>query len=284
LLAKVVDPAQPSSQAHSFSDWPSVRVNVGQSSELGGVDQQEQACFEPDPKGKAIAQPNFQVLSSSDWLSVRSDAGQSSDLEASTSSGVPPAVLRSSLLSGNSLSVGGPVGPAVSPDPVVLMSVVTIGESMEVMSPAKVLPELNQAVSKSRVDSLADLSQEPTDILRAVSEGRDRMSRLFGPCSGGVGGGSFAWQGNFSGELVVSRLNGWGLPLKPLQNYLFMQAKDGVGNSNSHPTRCSDLVVFQEGDQPKAVADSEKVLWDVDVGEREGKVGLVSPLNSYTNS
>jgi len=34
---KVVDPAQPSSQAHSFSDW--ARVNVGQSSELGGVDQ-----------------------------------------------------------------------------------------------------------------------------------------------------------------------------------------------------------------------------------------------------
>jgi hypothetical protein len=94
---KVVDPAQPSSQAHSFSDWPRVRVNVGQSSELGGVDQQEQACFEPDPKGKAITQPNFQVLSSSDWLPVRSDVGQSSDLEASTSSSVPPAVLRSSL-------------------------------------------------------------------------------------------------------------------------------------------------------------------------------------------
>jgi hypothetical protein len=180
--------------------------------------------------------------------------------------------------------VGGPLGPAVSPDPVVLMSVVTIGESIEVMSPARVQPELNQAVSKSKVDGPADLSQEPTDILRAVSEGRDRMSSLFGPCSGGVGGGSFAWQGNFSGELVVSGLNGWGLPLKPLQNYLFMQAKDGVGNSNSQPTGCSDLVVFQEGDQPKAVADSGKVLCDVDVGEREDRVRSVSPLNSYTNS
>jgi len=72
--------------------------------------------------------------------------------------------------------------------------------------------------------------------------------------------------------------------LKPLQNYLFMQAKDGVGNSNSQPTGCSDLVVFQEGDQPKAVADSGKVLCDVDVGEREDRVRSVSPLNSYTNS
>jgi hypothetical protein len=40
---------------------------------------------------------------------------------------------------------------------------------------------------------------------------------------------------------------------------------------------------FQEGDQPKVVADSGKVLCDVDVGEREGRVGSVSPLNSYTN-
>jgi hypothetical protein len=92
------------------------------------------------------------------------------------------------------------VGPAVSPDPVVLMSVVTIGESMEVMSSARVQPELNQAVSKSRVDGLADLSQEPTDILRAVSEGRDWMSRLFGPCSGGVGGGSLLGKGIFQGS------------------------------------------------------------------------------------
>jgi hypothetical protein len=57
-----------------------------------------------------------------------------------------------------------------------------------------------------------------------------------------------------------------------------------VGNSNSQPNGCSDLVVFQEGDQPKAVADSGKVLRDVDVGEREGRVGSVSPLNTYTNS
>jgi hypothetical protein len=52
-------------------------------------------------------------------------------------------VLRSSLLSGNSLLVGGPVGSADSPDPVVMMSAVTIGESTEVLSPARVQPELN---------------------------------------------------------------------------------------------------------------------------------------------
>jgi hypothetical protein len=173
---------------------------VGQSSELGGVDQQEQDCFEPDPKGKAIAQPNFHALSSSDRLLVRSDVGQFSDLEASMSSGVPPAALRSSLLSGNSLLVGGPMGPAVSPDPVVLMSGVTISELMEVMSPARVQPELNQAVSKSRVDVLADLSQEPTDILRAVSEGRDRMSRLFGPCSEVSGEVHLLGKGIFQGS------------------------------------------------------------------------------------
>jgi hypothetical protein len=207
---KGLAPAQQSSQAHSISDWPWVRLNVGQSSELGGVDQQEQVCFEPDPKGKAIAQPIFQVLSCSDRLSVRSEAGQSSDLEASTSSGVPLAVPRSSLLSGISLSVGGTVGPAVSPDPVDLMSVVTIGEPMEVMSPTRVQPELNLAVRESMVDGLADFFQVPIDFLSAVSEGRAPMSRLFGPCAGSGGGGSFAWKGNFSGELVVSGLNGWG--------------------------------------------------------------------------
>jgi hypothetical protein len=72
--------------------------------------------------------------------------------------------------------------------------------------------------------------------------------------------------------------------LKPIQNYLFRQAKDGVGKSNSQPTGCSDLVVFQEGDQHKTVADSGKVLWEVDVVEREGRMGAVSPLNTYTNS
>jgi len=164
---------------------------------------------------------------------VRRDAGQSSNLEAASSPGVPPAVLRSSLLLGNSLSMGGSVGPADSPDPVDLMSVVAIDESMVVMSSARVQPEQNQVVSKSRVDGLANLFQVPIEIPHAVTEGRDRMSRPFGPCSGSVGGGSFAWQGNFSRELVVSRLNGWGLPLNPLQDYLFLQAKDGVGNSNS---------------------------------------------------
>jgi hypothetical protein len=247
-LDRGVDPIgmapQPSSQAHSILDWPWVRLNMGQFSELGGVDQQEKECFEPDPKGKAIAQPIFQVLSCSDRLSVRNEAGQSSDLEASTSFGVPPAMPRSSLLSCISLSVGGTVGPAVSPDPVDLMSVVTIGESMEVMSPERVQPELNLAVTKSRVDGLADFFQVPTDLLSVVSEGRARMLRLFGPCAGSVGGGSFAWKGNFSGELVVSGLIGWGLPLKPLQDYLCMQAKDGVGNSNSQQIGCSYLVVF----------------------------------------
>jgi len=96
--------------------------------------------------------------------------------------------------------VGGPLGPAVSPDPVVLMSVVTIGESIEVMSPARVQPELNQAVSKSKVDGPADLSQEPTDILRAVSEGRDRMSRLFGPCSEVSGEVHLLGKGIFQGS------------------------------------------------------------------------------------
>jgi len=207
---KGVAPAQQSSQAHSISDWSWVRLNVGQSSELGGVDQQEQVCFEPDPKGKAIAQPIFQVLSCSDRLPMRSEAAQSSNLEASTSSGVPLAVPRSSLLSGISLSVGGMVGPAVSSDPVDLMSVVTIDEPIEVMSPARVQPELNLAVRESRVDALAYFFQVSTDLLSAVSEGRARMSRLFGPCAGSGGGGSFAWKGNFSGELVVSGLNGWG--------------------------------------------------------------------------
>jgi hypothetical protein len=142
-----------------------------------------------------------------------------------------------------------------------MMTVVTIGESTEVLSPARAQPELNQAVSKSRVDGSADLFQEPTE-LRAVTEGRDPMSRFFGPCSGSVGGGSFAWLGNFSGELVVSGSNGWGMPLKPIQNYLFMQAKNGVGKSNSQPTGCSDLVVFQEGDQHKTVGRfSGKWMW-----------------------
>jgi len=180
--------------------------------------------------------------------------------------------------------VGGTVGPAVSPDPVDLMSVVTIGEPMEVMSPAKVQPELNLAVRESRVEALADFFQVSTDLLSAVSEGRARMSRLFGPCAGSGGGGSFAWKGNFSGELAVSGLNGWGLPLMPLQDYPCMQAKDGVGNSNSQHTGCSDLVVFQEGDQPNEAADSGKVFWDVDVVEREGSVGSVSTLNTYANS
>jgi hypothetical protein len=75
-----------------------------------------------------------------------------------------------------------------------------------------------------------------------------------------------------------------GMLLMPLQDYLCMQAKDGVGNSNSQQTGCSDLVVFQEGDQPNAVADSGKVFWGVDVVEREGSVGSVSPLNTYANS
>jgi hypothetical protein len=77
-------------------------------------------------------------------------------------------------------------------------------------------------VSKSRVDGLVDLFQVPTEMLCAVIEGRDRMSRPFGPCSGSVGGGSFAWQRNFLGELVVSGLNGWGMPLNPLHDYLFL--------------------------------------------------------------
>jgi hypothetical protein len=53
--------------------------------------------------------------------------GQSSDLEATSSSIVPPVVLRSSLLSGNSRSVGGSVGPTDSSDLMDLMSVVAIG-------------------------------------------------------------------------------------------------------------------------------------------------------------
>jgi len=124
---KGVAPAQPSSQALSSSDQPWVRMNVGQSSDLGGVDQQEQECIKPDPKGKAIAQPSFLALSSSDRLPVRRDVGQSSDLEATSSSIVPPVVLRSSLLSGNSRSVGGSVGPTDSSDLMDLMSVVAIG-------------------------------------------------------------------------------------------------------------------------------------------------------------
>jgi hypothetical protein len=127
-----------SEPAQKALDWA-----VDENLKSGGVVQQEQVCFEPDPKGKAIAQPNSQALSSSEPLSMRSDAGQSSDLEASTSSGVPPAVLRSSLLSGNSLSVGGPVGYADSPEPVVMMAVVTIGESTKVLSPARAQSELN---------------------------------------------------------------------------------------------------------------------------------------------
>jgi hypothetical protein len=91
-------------------------------------------------------------------------------------------------------------------------------------------------------------------------------------------------KGNFSEELVVSGSNGWGLSLKPIQNYLVMQAKEGVGKANSQPTGCSNLVMFQEGDQHKTVVDSGKVPWDVDVVEREGRVGVVSPLNTYTNS
>jgi hypothetical protein len=42
--------------------------------------------------------------------------------------------------------------------------------------------------------------------------------------------------------------------------------------------------VFQEGDQPIVVAESGKFLWDVDVMEREARLGSVSPLNTYYNS
>jgi len=187
------------------------------------------------------------------------------------------------MLSGNSLSVGGLVGSADFPEPVVMMAVVTFGESTEVLSPARAQPELIQAVSKSKVDGSADTFQEPTE-LNAMIEGSDPMSRILGPGSGSVGGGSFAWLRNFSGELVVFGSNGWGLPLKPIQNYLFMQAKDGVGKSNNQATGCSDLIEFQEGDQHKTAADSGKVLREMDVVESEGRVGAVSPLNTYTNA
>jgi len=83
---------------------------------------------------------------------------------------------------------------------------------------------------------------------------------------------------------AVSGLTGLGLPMNHFQHFQSLQARVVAGNSNSQPSGCSDLVVFQEGDQSIVVAESGKVLCDVAEMEVEASMGRVSPLNTYSPS
>jgi hypothetical protein len=68
------------------------------------------------------------------------------------------------------------------------------------------------------------------------------------------------------------------------QDFHFLQEKVVAGNSNSPPSGCSDLVVFQEDVQPIVVVERGKVFCEVAEMEGEASSGRVSPLNTYSPS
>jgi hypothetical protein len=61
-----------------------------------------------------------------------------------------------------------------------------------------------------------------------------------------------------------------------------LQERDIAGNSNSQPSGCSEVVVFQEGDRPIEVAGSGEAVCGL--AEMKGDAGRVSPLNSYSTN
>jgi hypothetical protein len=83
-------------------------------------------------------------------------------------------------------------------------------------------------------------------------------------------------------DTAVSGLIGLGLPMNHLQHSLSSQARVDAGISNRQPFGCSDLVVFQEGDQPIEVAESGEDLCDAAEMEGETGMGRVPPLNTYS--
>lgn len=128
----------------------------------------------------------------------------------------------------------------------------------------------------------------------AVVEVSDQAPWLLGSCSGSVGGRNPAWRGNISVDPTVSGWFGLGLSLNHFQHLQSLQARIVVGNSISQPSGCSELVVFQEGEQPieavgsgKVVCESAEMVGEEGLGnsaemEEEAGMGTVSPLNTYS--